>query len=468
MSPKPRKREDYKRFIIFCLASVIVIAQTAAFAYLWYTYYRGLIYRPFWRKGNWVLIAIYAMVNVLFSRLYGGLRVGYLKRTEVFYSLSLATVCTNLFAFLEITLIDRWFLPVLPLVEMTLVQIVMIVVWAIGSRWIYDRLYSARNLLVIYGRHDPGEMMEKMNRRSDKYNVCAKINVDRGEEVIHRVAEDYDGVILWDLDAETRNTYLKYCFAHAIRCYVSPKISDIILAGSEQMHLFDTPLLLSRNMGFSAEQRALKRVADIIMSLILIVLSSPVMLLIAIVIKLYDRGPVIYSQERLTRDREVFYIHKFRSMIVDSEKKGARLAAKNDDRITPVGKVIRNLHLDELPQLFNVLKGDMSMVGPRPERQAIMEQYEKVLPEFGFRLKIKAGLTGYAQVFGKYNTNPYDKLKLDLFYIENFSYMLDLKILLMTVKIFFQPDSTEGVPIDQTTAVHEQNTKKKGSPDGKK
>ena len=132
MSPKPRKREDYKRFIIFCLASVIVIAQTAAFAYLWYTYYRGLIYRPFWRKGNWVLIAIYAMVNVLFSRLYGGLRVGYLKRTEVFYSLSLATVCTNLFAFLEITLIDRWFLPVLPLVEMTLVQIVMIVVWAIG------------------------------------------------------------------------------------------------------------------------------------------------------------------------------------------------------------------------------------------------------------------------------------------------------------------------------------------------
>ena len=450
---KPRKRDDYKRFIVFCLASIIVVAQAAAFAYVWYNYYRNLIYEPFWRKGNWVLIAIYAMVNVMFSRMYGGLRVGYLKRTEVFYSLTLATVCTNIFAYLEITLIDRWFLPALPLIEMTGVQILMIVVWILGSRWVYNRLYAARNLLVIYGARDPGDVIDKMNRRRDKYNVSAKVNVDRGPEVIHQLMEEYDGVIIWDLDAETRNQYLKYCFAHSIRCYMSPKISDIILAGSERIHLFDTPLLLSRNMGLSVEQRAIKRLADIVMSGLGILLTSPLMLLIALLVKLCDHGPVLYTQERLTRDGRPFRICKFRSMYVNSEKNGARLASRHDARITPVGKVLRNLHLDELPQLFNVLQGDMSMVGPRPERMEIMDQDEKEIQEFFYRLKVKAGLTGYAQVYGKYNTTPYDKLKLDLFYIENFSFLLDIKLLFMTVKIFFQKEVSEGVADNQKNAL---------------
>ena len=138
------------------------------------------------------------------------------------------------------------------------------------------------------------------------------------------------------------------------------------------------------------------------------------------------KGPILYKQARLTKGGKVFYVMKFRSMRVDSEKQGARLAMKHDDRITPVGRVIRNLHLDELPQLFNILKGDMSMVGPRPERPQIAEEYKKAIPEFDYRLKVKAGLTGFAQVYGKYNTTPYDKLKLDLTYIENYSVWLDL------------------------------------------
>ena len=226
---------------------------------------------------------------------------------------------------------------------------------------------------------------------------------------------NYDGVIIWDLPSMERNRYLKYCFAHSIRCYVSPKISDIILMGSDRIHLFDTPLLMSRNMGLSIDQRAAKRVMDMVISGIGIVITSPIMLIIALAVKLYDRGPVFYFQERLTVGGRSFMICKFRSMCVDSEKNGARLASKHDSRITPVGKVLRNLHLDELPQLFNVFKGDMSLVGPRPERKTIMREYEKELPEFYYRLKVKAGLTGYAQVYGKYNTTPYDKLKLDLF-----------------------------------------------------
>ena len=448
------KREDYKRFIVFCLASLVVLAQMAVFAYVWYTVYRGQIDEPFWRKGNWVLIAIYGLMFAMFAKLYGGLKVGYLKRVDVFYSLTLALLCTNVVEYFEITLINRWFLSPGPMIEMTGLQLILIIIWIWGSRYIYSKLYRARKLLVIYGDRDPGDdLIHKMNSRKDKYDISGKVHSSVGEREIHKLMRNYDGVIIWDLPSMDRNRYLKYCFAHSIRCYVSPKISDIILMGSDRIHLFDTPLLMSRNMGLSIDQRAAKRVMDIVISGIGIVITSPIMLIIALAVKLYDRGPVFYFQERLTVGGISFMICKFRSMCVDSEKNGARLASKHDSRITPVGKVLRNLHLDELTQLFNVFKGDMSLVGPRPERKTIMREYEKELPEFYYRLKVKAGLTGYAQVYGKYNTTPYDKLKLDLFYIENYSFLLDIKLIFMTVKIFFQKEVSEGVDDKQVNAL---------------
>ena len=441
------KREDYKRFIVFCLASLVVLAQAAVFAWVWYSVYRGQIDEPFWRKGNWVLIAIYGLMFALFAKLYGGLKVGYLKRID-------ALLCTNVVEYLEITLINRWFLSVWPMIEMTGIQLVLIIIWIFGSRYIYSGLYRARRLLVIYGDRDPGDdLIHKMNSRKDKYDISGKVHISVGEEKIHQMMQDYDGVIIWDLHSTERNRYLKYCFAHSVRCYVSPKISDIILMGSERIHLFDTPLLVSRNMGLAVDQRAAKRVMDILISGIGIIITSPIMLIIAIAVKAYDRGPVFYFQDRLTLGGKPFKICKFRSMCVDSEKNGARLASKHDSRITPVGHVLRNLHLDELPQLFNVFKGDMSLVGPRPERESIMLEYEKELPEFYYRLKVKAGLTGYAQVYGKYNTTPYDKLKLDLFYIENYSFLLDIKLIFMTVKIFFQKEVSEGVDDRQVNAL---------------
>lgn len=454
------RREDYKRLIVFCLASVVILVQAAAFAYVWYDYYRELIFEPFWRKGNWVLIAIYALIDTLFSRLYGGLKVGYLKRIDVFYSLGLATVCTNVVAYFQIVLINRWFLPAWPMLEMTGVQLVMIVLWIWFSRCVYTRIYRARKLLVIYGERDPGDLIHKMSSRRDKYNICGMVNTSRGEQAIHRMIDEYEGVIIWDLPATERNQYLKYCFAHSKRCYLSPKISDVILMGSERIHLFDTPLLVAKNMGLSVDQRAVKRLMDILLSGAGIVIFSPLMLLIALAVKAWDGGPALYFQDRLTIGGRPFKIWKFRSMRVDSEKQGARLASRHDSRITPVGNVLRNLHLDELPQLFNVFKGDMSLVGPRPERQSIMKQYEKSIPEFSYRLKVKAGLTGYAQVYGKYNTTPYDKLKLDLFYIENYSLLLDIKLIFMTVKIFFQKDASEGVADSQTNALKDSGTKK--------
>ena len=186
----------------------------------------------------------------------------------------------------------------------------------------------------------------------------------------------------------------------------------------------------------------------------MLIVLSPLMLIIALLVHFYDGGPVFYKQERLTKDGAVFLVYKFRSMRVDSEKeKRLRLAMKKgDSRVTPVGKVLRNIHFDELPQLINIIKGDMSLVGPRPERPEIAAEYTKEIPEFPYRLKVKAGLTGYAQVYGKYNTTPYDKLKLDLTYIENYSFLLDLQLIATTVKILFQKENTEGVDQWQTTA----------------
>ena len=237
-----------------------------------------------------------------------------------------------------------------------------------------------------------------------------------------------------------------------------------MIMSSEKINMFDTPLLLFRNCGLTVEKQVIKRIFDIVCSSVMLVVLSPLLLLIALLVKCYDGGPVFYKQERLTKDGKVFFVYKFRSMRVDSEKHGARLAMKGDSRVTPVGKVLRNIHFDELPQLFNIIKGDMSLVGPRPERPEIAAEYTKEIPEFPYRLKVKAGLTGYAQVYGKYNTTPYDKLKLDLTYIENYSFILDLQLIATTVKILFQKENTEGVEKWQVSAsAGQENCSNKGN-----
>ena len=227
--------------------------------------------------------------------------------------------------------------------------------------------------------------------------------------------------------------------------YSTSKISDILVKGAENIHLFDTPILLFRNYGLTFEQKLVKRIMDIVMSSIILVITSPIMLIVAAAIKLYDGGPVMFRQERCTINGKVFRIHKFRSMIVDAEKEGKSIpATDNDPRITPVGRFIRKTRLDELPQMIDILNGNMSMVGPRPERVEHVKKYTEEIAEFDYRLKVKGGLTGYAQIYGKYNTTPYDKLKLDLMYIQNYSVLMDLRLILMTVKIMFMKESTEG------------------------
>ena len=444
------------------LASVLVIGiQTANFAYVWFSQYnyRSVIGSVYWRRGHWALFALYALIVLLMSRLFGALKVGYMRVLDVIISQILSVISANFVAYIQLALIGRWkFLThIKPMILLTLVNLVVVLVWVVFTRWIYTVIYPPKRSIVIYENHDPDRLMKKMKSRKDKYVIGEAVHTEKGMDYIMERIPLYENVILGDLPSHERNQLLKFCFEKNIRCYCSPKISDIMIMSSEKMHMFDTPLLLFRNRGLTVEQQVIKRVFDIVVSFLMLTGLSPLLALIALLVKCYDGGPVLYSQERLTKNGKVFRILKFRSMRVDSEKAGARLAMKNDDRITPVGKILRNIHFDELPQLINILRGDMSIVGPRPERPEIAAEYTKEIPEFPFRLKVQAGLTGYAQVYGKYNTTPYDKLKLDLTYIENYSFFMDLQLIATTVKILFQKENTEGVEHWQTTASSEQD-----------
>ena len=450
-----KKRERYKKLISALEMVFLMLIHTYFYAVLWYGYYSQLMPKKlqFYRRGHWAVIAMYVLVLWLFIKLYGGFKVGYLRLFDVIYSQFLSLFCANVVLYFQICLLTRDYVTPVPLLVMTVVQAVVILIWVFVCRYLYMKLYPPRNLLLVYGEKTPVDFINKINARKDKYFIQKKIHVSQGMEKIKQAIAECEGVMICETASHPRNEVLKYCFIHSVRTYVVPKVTDLMLIGSDEMHLFDTPLLLSRNQGLSGEQQFVKRLMDIVLSLIACIIASPFMLLIAIAIKVYDRGPVIYKQIRLTQDGKEFWIYKFRSMGVDAEKGGARLASKNDSRVTPVGKVIRNLHLDELPQLFNILMGDMSFVGPRPERPEIFKQYEEELPEFAFRLKVKAGLTGYAQVYGKYNTTPRDKVKLDVAYIEHYSVWLDIKLMLLTFKILFQKENTEGVDQNQTTAL---------------
>ena len=450
------KRERYKRLIMFMASLLVIGLQTFNFAYVWYTSYnyRKIIGTRYWRRGNWALIAMYALIVLLVSRLFGALKVGYMRVLDVIISQILSVLSANFIVYIQLALIGRWrFLThIKPMLLLTAVNMAVVLLWVFFGRWIYAVIYPPRQTILVYDSHDPDRLLKNLSSRKDKYIISEAVYLGSGIEYIKQRIDQYDGVILGDLPAHERNLLVKHCYEKDIRCYCSPKISDIMIMSSEKIHMFDTPLLLFRNRGLTVEQQAVKRFFDVTLSALGLILLSPLLLLISLCVKCYDGGPVLYSQDRLTQNGRVFRVLKFRSMRVDSEKHGARLAMKNDSRVTPVGKVLRNLHFDELPQLINILKGDMSIVGPRPERPEIAALYEKEIPEFGYRLKVKAGLTGYAQVYGKYNTTPYDKLKLDLTYIENYSFFLDLQLIATTVKILFQKENTEGVEKWQKTA----------------
>lgn len=434
------------------LINVLVLA--CPFGICWFAYYADRIKSPFYMKGNWLVIALFFLLYISFSHTYDAFLISYNRISEMVYSQSLALAISDAILYVVISLLSMKLVNPVPGIICLVAQVMISTLWSVFVQKWYFAVNKPKKTAVVYDIRQGMETLISEYGYDRKFKVVATASAEECIEGGLAMLEGVEAVFICGVHSHERNIILKHCVAKDIRVFVIPRVGDVVMSASRKMHMFHLPMLMVERYNPSAEYLFLKRAFDILSSGFVLIIVSPIMLFTAIAIKACDGGPVFYKQCRMTKDGKRFNVLKFRSMRVDAEKNGAQLSTGDkDDRVTSVGRFIRKVRIDELPQLLNILAGDMSVVGPRPERPEIAEQYLQELPEFHLRLQAKAGLTGYAQVYGKYNTTPYDKLLMDLMYISNPSFIEDMKIVLATIKILFLPESTEGIAEGQTTAM---------------
>ncbi len=436
-------KHDLLLRIVKILDAVLI---TIPFGACWYLYYADRVASPFYAKSNWLMVALFFALYVIFGRIYDAFLMSISSISEITYSQTLAAMVSDGIMYVVIWLLTKHLPNILPGISAILAQAFLAFAWAYAAKHWYFRTFKPQPTAIIYDER------KGIRKLIEEYGLKGKYDVQRIATARDCVADVtmLDGmktVFCSGVRSHDRNVIIKYCIANGISVMVIPRIGDTLMSSAYALHMFHLPILHVQRYAAQPEYLFMKRALDIVLSGLALVIASPIFLVTAIAIKATDGGPIFYRQCRLTKNSKEFDVIKFRSMRVDAEKDGvARLSTgDNDDRITPVGRFIRKCRIDELPQLLCILSGDMSIVGPRPERPEIAAEYEKELPEFALRLQAKAGLTGYAQVYGKYNTTPYDKLQMDLMYIAHPSIIEDLKIMFATVKILFLPESTEGV-----------------------
>lgn len=432
------------------LKSMVPFWNIMIFSYVWVLFYNEQTFSTFWSQGAVISVLIYIVVYLAFGKLYHAFKIGTYRTAEIIFSQLLAFGIADFCLYLVSSLIHRGFVNILPGIAAVLAQLIGSTMLVLLVKHYFTRFVPPQRTLIVYGNNQANELIkasvdefaEKLGRKlSHMFRIDELCEDSLTIRELVEKAERYETIILYNVEEEVRVQLLALCVERGKNVYLTPRIEDILLTNFENRHMIDTPLLKTRNEN---REYTGKRILDVAISALLLLLFSPFMIIIAICIKLEDGGDIFYRQKRVTMNGRCFEILKFRSMIQDAEKMGFKPCTSNDDRITRVGKVIRATRLDETPQLINILRGDMSIVGPRPERVEHVEKYTSELPEFSYRLRVRGGLTGYAQIYGKYNTSAEDKLKMDLMYIERQSLILDLKLIFLTVKIMFIPENTEG------------------------
>lgn len=411
-------------------------------------------------RYNYYVIAGYAIILLFFNRTYNAYLFGYNRIRSLIFAQFISQFFTVAIVYFIVSFAWNYFSDVWPLVILLAVQLGFDILWSWIGTLLFFRLHPPRRTILIYrdelDRKRFGTMQGKPMARL--YKIQKELQFDGSFREIKDSLTEYDAVFVAGINSRCRNGILKYCKENGVPGFFLPHIGDMIMQEARHIQSFDSPVLYVNRKENSPEYVAVKRLFDILFAAVGLVVLSPVMVITAVAIRLYDGGPAFYRQVRLTKGGREFRICKFRSMRVDAEKDGiARLSTGDkDDRITPIGRFVRKCRLDELPQLFNILKGDMSIVGPRPERPEIAAQYYHKMPDFRLRLQVKAGLTGYAQVYGKYNTDPYEKLEFDLMYINQMSILTDLKLMFATFAILFSGESTTGVEAGAVTALDDE------------
>lgn len=413
---------------------------------------------PFSIRNPWLLnlsrtaaitFLSFTFVYILTTQVYGGFDIGEKKSKPIIYSLCLCIVTADLAAHLFLSIMnvtvvhDGHFVYEQPwlLVLVIVIQIVLTSFLTYGCNHLYFMFVPPQSCLIIsHAQEDIRNIERSVASYRKQYKISRRVDLSHPD--LLNLIDAHDCIFLCNLTSSERISIVEYCYSKRKDIYYTLEISDFVSLGAKRVMFGDTSVMHSSPKGLTMEQRIIKRVVDVIASALGLLLLSPVFVIIAIAIKLEDGGKVFYKQSRATYGGRTFEVIKFRSMKEDNSVNVS--VTKDDDRITKVGHFIRKYRIDELPQLINVLKSDMSLVGPRPEMLENVEKYTCELPEFSYRLWAKAGITGMAQIFGKYNTSPKEKLALDLAYIEQYSLLLDLRLLLRTLLVFFTPgESTE-------------------------
>ena len=442
------------------LVIVLILIQGIAFLNIWVNFYNPELRFPYVLKGNIFLMLMYMGLSYIFMILYDCNTISEYRPAILIFSEILSIISCNILVYFVIIIpaAALGLMPFTPIIILTIIDIIVIVIWGLITYNIFKKILPPKEILLISKELGIDEIVLKFLRRKDIFNVKEKIiyNEDNLDTIYDR-CNLYDNIVIGDITSESRNDIIKHCFNNSRNIYVIPKISDILLKYSDDLLFFDTPLFLSSNFGLSIELKIVKRVLDVVLSLLVLLVFSPIWIIVALLIKIEDGGPIFFTQERVTYNKKLFNILKFRSMKVSSNNE-VLPTVDNDDRITKIGKFIRKYHIDEVPQFINVLTGDMSIVGPRPERKEHVELYKKEIVEFDYRYKVKAGITGLAQIYGKYNTSAIDKLKLDLVYIKKCSFMFDLELIMRTLKVLTFSDNTEG--FDKKTQEYIMNNAK--------
>ncbi len=432
--------------------TVVFILKLALFASLF-----GIFFGIFGIHNPWlfnlsrttgVTMVTFVVLGIALMSVYGGYAVGTQKSKPIVHSMALATIITDLVTHLQLSIMNTseknnahfvYETPHLLLLVMVL-QVLVIVFFAYFGNYVYFSLEPPERCCVISSsRQSLGSIIPKISRFQKQYEVKETIRYD-DKKVLNAIL-DCDTVFLYDVPLKERNDLISFCYQTQKNIYYNFETIDVVSQGAKYVTLDDKSLVMYTAKDLTMEQRIVKRLTDLAVAIVGLVLTSPIMLACAIAIKAEDGGKVMYKQKRLTKYGRVFEVYKFRTMRENSAQVSVM---ENDDRITKVGRVLRKFRIDELPQLLNILNGDMTVVGPRPEMLENVEKYTEELPEFSYRLRMKAGLTGLAQISGKYNTSPKDKLVMDLMYNENYSIWQDFKLIFQTITVFLKAsESTE-------------------------
>lgn len=394
-----------------------------------------------------ITLSTFIVVGLLFVTIYGKYDVGRRKSKPIVYSMALAVLFTDVITYAQLMIMNTItpsvyafrFVSVKALFVAIGIQLVVIIFFAYAGNALFFKIHKPEKCYIVTSSQ---ENLDAILRGILKYRKQYSVEgiFDYKEKDLASKLVDADTVFLYNIPIPQRCELTNYCYRNRKNVYFNPEIEDIVEMSSEYYLLDDISMLNYNVKGLNMEQRIIKRCMDIVFSILLGIVSSPIWILSAIAIKIHDGGSVLFKQNRATINGTVFQVYKFRTMKEHVEN---RSVTEDDDRITPPGKILRKIRMDELPQLLNILKGDMSFVGPRPEMLENVEAYTEELPEFRYRLRVKAGLTGYAQIAGKYNTTPKDKLMMDMMYIENYSVFKDIQLLFQTAIVLLKADSTE-------------------------